>query len=131
MERRLTTRHRARTTVYLLLPGRKRRLCRARNLSASGVFVETSDLGLFAEHDWQLGAVVLTGGVRADRAWVLPLLRDNAQFTETPLSFFLDSVLPMIRVEDITRLMREGGPRTADSTDGPRPADPLGRTDGA
>ena len=28
----------------------------------------TSDLGLFAEHDWQLGALVLTGGVRADRS---------------------------------------------------------------
>ena len=46
VERRLTTRHRARTTVYLLLPGRRRRLCRASNLSASGVFVETADLGL-------------------------------------------------------------------------------------
>ncbi len=46
MERRLTTRHRARTTVYVLLPGRKRRLCRARNLSASGVFIETADMGL-------------------------------------------------------------------------------------
>ena len=46
MERRLTTRHRARTTVYVLLPGRNRRLCRARNLSATGVFVETGDMGL-------------------------------------------------------------------------------------
>jgi hypothetical protein len=32
--------------VYVLLPGHVRRLCRARNLSASGVFVETGDLGL-------------------------------------------------------------------------------------
>ena len=46
MERRLTTRHRARTTVYVLLPGRGYRLCRARNLSATGVFVETGDMGL-------------------------------------------------------------------------------------
>ncbi len=46
MERRLTTRHRARTTVYVLLPGRHHRLCRARNLSATGVFVETGDMGL-------------------------------------------------------------------------------------
>jgi hypothetical protein len=46
VERRITTRHRARTTVYVLLPGRKRRLCRASNLSASGVFVETGDMGL-------------------------------------------------------------------------------------
>ena len=27
----------------------------------------TTDLGLFAEHDWTLGALVLTGGLRADR----------------------------------------------------------------
>ena len=27
----------------------------------------TSDLGLFAEHDWTLGSLVLTGGLRADR----------------------------------------------------------------
>ena len=30
----------------------------------------TSDLGLFAEHDWRLGTVVLTGGVRADRSTI-------------------------------------------------------------
>ena len=46
MERRLTTRHRARTTDYELQPGHTRRLCRASNLSASGVFVETCDMGL-------------------------------------------------------------------------------------
>ena len=46
MERRLHTRHRARTTVYVSAPGRKGKLCRARNLSANGVFVETSNLGL-------------------------------------------------------------------------------------
>ena len=46
MERRLTTRHRAKTTVYVLLPGRRRRLCRASNLSASGVFLETGNMGL-------------------------------------------------------------------------------------
>ena len=45
MERRLHTRHRARTTVYILLPG-ARRLCRAINLSANGVFIRTSALGL-------------------------------------------------------------------------------------
>ncbi|RJY10366.1 TonB-dependent receptor plug domain-containing protein [Aurantiacibacter aquimixticola] len=27
---------------------------------------ETTDLGLFVEHDWQLGALTLTGGLRAD-----------------------------------------------------------------
>jgi hypothetical protein len=46
VERRLHTRHRARTTVYILLPGGKRRICRAVNLSANGVFVRTSGLGL-------------------------------------------------------------------------------------
>ncbi len=46
MERRLHTRHRARATVYLIVPGRKGRLCRAINLSANGVFVETHNLGL-------------------------------------------------------------------------------------
>lgn len=29
-----------------------------------------SDIGLFAEHDWTLGAVILTGGLRADR-WTI------------------------------------------------------------
>ena len=46
MERRLHTRHLARTTVYLNVPGRKGKLCRARNLSANGVFVEAASLGL-------------------------------------------------------------------------------------
>jgi hypothetical protein len=46
MERRLHTRHRARTTVYLSVPGRSGKLCRAHNLSANGVFVETRNLGL-------------------------------------------------------------------------------------
>ena len=52
MERRLHTRHRARTTVYVQVPGRRGKLCRARNLSANGVFVETENLGL------QKGSVV-------------------------------------------------------------------------
>ena len=46
MERRLHTRHRARTTVYVIMPGGGRRLCRAVNLSANGVFVRTTALGL-------------------------------------------------------------------------------------
>ena len=36
MERRLHTRHRARTTVYINIPGGRRKLCRAVNLSAAG-----------------------------------------------------------------------------------------------
>ena len=46
MERRLHTRHRARTAVYISTPGRRGKLCKAKNLSASGVFIETEDLGL-------------------------------------------------------------------------------------
>jgi hypothetical protein len=46
MERRLHTRHRARTAVYVAIPGRQGKLCRARNLSANGVFIETENLGL-------------------------------------------------------------------------------------
>ena len=45
VERRLHTRHRARTTVYITVPGH-RRLCKAVNLSATGVFIETTNLGL-------------------------------------------------------------------------------------
>jgi hypothetical protein len=46
MERRLHTRHKARTAVYVTIPGRPGKLCRARNLSANGVFIETQNLGL-------------------------------------------------------------------------------------
>jgi len=45
MERRLHTRHRARTTVYVVMSGRKSRICKAKNLSANGVFVETETSG--------------------------------------------------------------------------------------
>jgi hypothetical protein len=63
VERRLTTRHRARTVVYLLLPGNKRRLCRAKNLSASGVFVETNDMGLRRGQTVQLAFAINLGVV--------------------------------------------------------------------
>jgi hypothetical protein len=46
MERRLHSRHRARATVYVVVPGRRGALCKAHNLSANGVFVETRNLGL-------------------------------------------------------------------------------------
>ncbi len=46
MERRLHSRHRARATVYIVVPGRRGALCKAHNLSANGVFVETRNLGL-------------------------------------------------------------------------------------
>jgi len=46
VERRLHTRHRARTVVYITVPGGRRKLCKAVNLSATGVFIETTNLGL-------------------------------------------------------------------------------------
>jgi len=46
VERRLHTRHRARTIVYITAPGGRRKLCKAVNLSATGVFIETTNLGL-------------------------------------------------------------------------------------
>ena len=63
VERRLTTRHRARTTVYVLLPGPRRRLCRASNLSASGVFVETGNLGLRRGQTVELAFAISLGTV--------------------------------------------------------------------
>ena len=63
VERRLTTRHRARTTVYVLLPGPRRRLCRASNLSASGVFVETGNLGLRRGQSVELAFAISLGTV--------------------------------------------------------------------
>lgn len=46
MERRLLARSKVSTTVYLSVPGGRLRRCRARNLSAMGVFLETESLGL-------------------------------------------------------------------------------------
>jgi hypothetical protein len=63
VERRLTTRHRARTSVYVLLPGRRHRLCRARNLSATGVFVETGDMGLRKGQTVELAFAISLGTV--------------------------------------------------------------------
>jgi len=46
VERRLHTRHRARTVVYITVPGGRRKLCKAVNLSATGVFIENHQSGL-------------------------------------------------------------------------------------
>jgi hypothetical protein len=46
MERRLHNRHKARTIVFVSVPGRPGKLCRAMNLSANGVFIETNNMGL-------------------------------------------------------------------------------------
>ena len=63
MERRLTTRHRARTVVYVLVPGQRRRLCRARNLSATGVFVETGEMALRKGQSVELAFAINLGVV--------------------------------------------------------------------
>lgn len=46
MERRLLERNKVSTTVYLSVPGSRPYRCRARNLSAMGVFLEIKSLGL-------------------------------------------------------------------------------------
>lgn len=63
VERRLHTRHRARTTVYLTLPGGRRKLCKAVNLSATGVFIETTNLGLRKGQQVQLAFAINLGTV--------------------------------------------------------------------
>ena len=63
MERRLHTRHRARTAVYVSVPGRPGKLCRARNLSANGVFIETESLGLRNGQQVELAFAINLGTV--------------------------------------------------------------------
>ncbi|RYG30789.1 MAG: PilZ domain-containing protein [Burkholderiales bacterium] len=63
VERRLHTRHRARTIVYILLPGGGRRLCKAVNLSATGVFIRTSALGLRKGQRVELAFAINLGAV--------------------------------------------------------------------
>lgn len=63
VERRLHTRHRARTIVYILLPGGHRRLCKAVNLSATGVFIRTSSLGLRKGQRVELAFAINLGSV--------------------------------------------------------------------
>lgn len=46
MERRLLERNKVSTTVYLSVPGANSVRCRAKNLSAMGVFLEIKALGL-------------------------------------------------------------------------------------
>ena len=63
MERRLHTRHRARTVVYVSTSEGRGKLCRAKNLSASGVFIETSNLGLRKGSTVQLAFAINLGVV--------------------------------------------------------------------
>ncbi len=63
MERRLHSRHKARTMVVVLIPGRPGKLCRAKNLSANGVFIETSNMGLKKGTTVQLAFAINLGTV--------------------------------------------------------------------
>lgn len=63
LERRLHTRHRARTTVYITVPGSGRRLCRAVNLSATGVFIQTTNLGLRKGQNVELVFAINLGAI--------------------------------------------------------------------
>ncbi len=63
VERRLHTRHRARTTVYITIPGGRKKLCRAVNLSATGVFIQTTDLGLRKGQQVELSFAINLGSV--------------------------------------------------------------------
>ena len=63
MERRLHSRHRARATVYIVVPGRRGTLCKAHNLSANGVFVETRNLGLVKGSIVELAFAINLGAI--------------------------------------------------------------------
>lgn len=63
LERRLHTRHRARTSVYITVGGGRKRLCRAINLSATGVFIETTNLGLRKGQHVELAFAINLGTV--------------------------------------------------------------------
>jgi hypothetical protein len=63
MERRLHSRHRARATVYVVVPGRRGALCKAHNLSANGVFVETRNLGLVKGSIVELAFAINLGAI--------------------------------------------------------------------
>jgi len=63
VERRLHTRHHARTTVYITTPTGRKKLCRAINLSATGVFVETTNLGLRKGQQVELAFAINLGAV--------------------------------------------------------------------
>jgi hypothetical protein len=63
VERRLHTRHRARTTVYITIPGGRKKLCRAVNLSATGVYIQTTNLGLRKGQQVELSFAINLGTI--------------------------------------------------------------------
>ena len=89
MERRLHTRHRARTTVYITVPGSGRRLCRAVNLSATGVFIQTTNLGLRKGQNVELVFAINLGAItKLHRECKIPLTRIVELFTAGPARVF-------------------------------------------
>ncbi len=71
----------------------------------------TSDLGLFVEDDWTLGALVLTGGVRADRTMI-----ENGFFTARDAAGGLVSDLRAADRSDWTVTYRGGVAYTVSDT---------------
>ena len=63
MERRTNARHQARTAVYVSCAGRPARFCRAKNLSANGVYIETQDMGLVKGMRVELAFAINLGSV--------------------------------------------------------------------
>ena len=63
VESRLHTRHRARTTVYITIPGGRKKLCRAANLSATGVYIQTANLGLRKGQQVELSFAINLGTI--------------------------------------------------------------------
>src|SRR3569833_1723407 len=59
----LFSRHRARTTQYITTPSGRKKHCRAGNLSATGVFVETTNLGLRKGQQVELAFAINLGAV--------------------------------------------------------------------
>src|ERR1041384_6778138 len=63
VERRLHTRHRARTLVYIIMPDGRRSLCKAVNLSATGVYIRTSGMGLRKSQKVELAFAINLGTI--------------------------------------------------------------------
>jgi hypothetical protein len=63
VERRLDTRHPARTVVYLLLPDGRRHACSALELSATGLLLQAPDIGLSEGQKVELAFMIHIGRI--------------------------------------------------------------------
>ena len=63
VERRLHTRHRARTSVFITIKAGRKKLCRAVNLSATGVYIQTTNLGLRKGQQVELSFAINLGTI--------------------------------------------------------------------